>query len=142
LLTGCAAAAAAAVVAAAAAGPVVVNEVLVSAANETTSETPASWSVIATTTDWFELFNTGSAEVDISGWMVSAGPSDSDSSSSGGGAPAVTASDGPNGWRVPPGVRLLPGAFLLVLCPSMNGERVVSLCAVQCPVSFAVHAVT
>jgi hypothetical protein len=101
-----------------------VNEVLVSAANETTSETPASWSVIATTTDWFELLNTGSSEVDISGWTVSAGPSDSDSSSSSsGGAPAVTASDGPSGWRVPSGVRLLPGAFLLVLCPSTNGER-------------------
>jgi hypothetical protein len=72
--------------------------------------------------------------VDISGWTVSAGPSDSDSSSSSDGAPAVTASDGPQGWRVPPGVRLLPGAFLLLLCPSTNGERCVFGCALVHPV--------
>lgn len=100
------------------AGPIVVNEVLVSAANKTTKGTPSSWAVIATTTDWFELLNTGSAEVDLSGWTISAGAADSGSSSSSG-APAVTASDGGgDGWKVPAGVKMLPGALLLVLCPS------------------------
>ncbi|KAF6266395.1 coth protein-domain-containing protein [Scenedesmus sp. NREL 46B-D3] len=71
------------------AGPIVVNEVLVSAANKTTKDTPASWSVIATTTDWFELLNTGSAAVDISGWTVSAGAADSSAAAAAAAAAAV-----------------------------------------------------
>jgi hypothetical protein len=109
---------------------VVINELLVSAANKTTKSAPSSWSVIATTTDWFELLNKGSAEVDMSGWTVSSGTADpsSSSSSSDGGVPAVTATDGGiDGWKVPAGVKLQPGAFLLVLCPSKNGALAGSL---------------